>query len=844
MDLLEATHRTQRSKSGTLGLAVLVVLLIAFPLLPARAAKTGKVSGIIFTIGTDRIQTVWPGAHVSLKNLGTNREISTVSNDLGAYAFIGVAVGKYEITVTLAGFEPSVKRFTLEGGDLLLDFQLLLKQHKETITVRAETTGVNLRSSLGGTPELTQDTLKSLIWLNQDFQDALPLLPGVVRGFDGLIHIKGGRANQANMLVNTASVLDPFTGQAAIRIPAIAVSSVRVLSNPFSAEYGRFASGVVDMNTRAGTDEWKWLFEDPIPRFRWIDYQTHGVESASPHLTFSGPIIPGTLFVFQSIGYGYDTVRVPSLPNPNNVRVVETVTSYTQLDWDPKPNHQFTALLTIDPQNTKFANIDTFDPQTVTADYHQRGFFVSATHRWILADGGLVQSLFSVKRLDADVFPADAALGKMTLFPEQNSGSYFEEQDRRTRLYQWSQTLNMRPLEAAGRHLLRVGYSYARSTYRGDVTNFPVMVVRQDKTLSSRITYGSLIPSNAAKNEFALFAQDNWQIHPRVALDLGLRFDTDNLAAEGADVAPRIGFVFAPTKDNRTAIRGGFGLFFDKVPINAALFSKFPAQTITRYANDGLTVIDGPTTFAHVVATPNAKLRVPYSLGWDLQFDRQLHSNLLLRLGYEQREVYRDLYVNPYESSTAGAQLQLLNSGRQSYREFLTLIRWRASERTTLYGSYTRSQAQGELNDYNQFFGNLPYPLVRPNQFGTMSNDVPNRGLFWGVIGLPHKLDFIPILDVHTGFPFSKLDHNWNYIGHRNQAGRFPTFIGPDIKFQYPVDFTYRKHRIQFRAGLSILNVFNLANPRDVQQYTLSPNYGHFYNSIGRLWRIDGDFDF
>jgi hypothetical protein len=237
-------------------------------------------------------------------------------------------------------------------------------------------------------------------------------------------------------------------------------------------------------------------------------------------------------------------------------------------------------------------------------------------------------------------------------------------------------------------------------------------------------------------------------------------------------------------------------------------------------------------------------LHVPYSLGWDLQFDRELRPNFLLRLGYEQRDVYRELYVDPYEPSSPGAQLRLLNSGRQSYREFLALLRWRTGERTTLYASYTRSKAKGELNDYNQFFGNFPYPLIRPNQFGTTSTDAPDRVLFWGVIGLPHKLDFIPILDVHTGFPFSKLDQDWNYLGQRNQAGRFPVFVGLDTKFQYPIDFSYRKHRIQFRAGLSILNVLNYANPRDVQQYKLSPNYGRFYNSIGRLWRIDGDFDF
>jgi len=41
-----------------------------------------------------------------------------------------------------------------------------------------------------------------------------------------------------------------------------------------------------------------------------------------------------------------------------------------------------------------------------------------------------------------------------------------------------------------------------------------------------------------------------------------------------------------------------------------------------------------------------------------------------------------------------------------------------------------------------------------------------------------------------------------------------------------------------------VLNVLNYFNPRDVQQYAGSPNFGNLYNSVGRLWRIDGDFDF
>ena len=52
-----------------------------------------------------------------------------------------------------------------------------------------------------------------------------------------------------------------------------------------------------------------------------------------------------------------------------------------------------------------------------------------------------------------------------------------------------------------------------------------------------------------------------------------------------------------------------------------------------------------------------------------------------------------------------------------------------------------------------------------------------NRELFWAVIGLPHRFDFVPILNVHTGFPFPRLDQDWNFIGAENSAGRLPVLL-------------------------------------------------------------------
>jgi TonB dependent receptor/TonB-dependent Receptor Plug Domain len=813
---------------------------------PSLAAKIIRLTGTAFTLSADGTQTLWPNAGICLKNLASGIEVCTVSNDLGQYSFPAVLPGDYVLTLRLAGFEALSKTITLSPDHPAphIDLQLTPQKRVESVTVNANSNTVDLTSSSGGGTVLTTTMLKSLVRLNDDFQEALPLLPGVMRGPDGLIRIKGGNANQTSALINNASIGDPFTGLPALRLPTAAVESMRVLANPFSAEYGGFSSGVIEVNTRGGTDEWRWLFEDPIPRFRWIDGSTHGVESLTPHLAFSGPIDRGRLYIFQSLLLGYDTTRVPSLPNPNNVRVEKRINTQTQIDWDINPSHRVTAILTFDPQDTNYANIDTFDPQRVTENYRERGFFTSFADRWILSSGGFVQSLFSVKKLDYDLFPADPVPGVMMLYPEQNLGSFFESQTRHTWLYQWSQGLHLRPLESLGRHLFTFGYAFFRSTYDGSVSNVPVRVLREDHTLASEITYASPLSSSVAKNNLTFFAQDNWQINPRFLLDLGVRVDHDSLSTDSVSAAPRVGFLFAPTGDNRTAIRGGLGLFYDKIPLNIAAFPGFPEQTITQFAADGPSRLNGPVTFTHVFATKIGSLHLPFSLGATLQFDRELRRNLLFRFGYEHREGYREFFVNPVQFSATSAQLQLLNSGHQSYSEFLLTLRWKPTETATIVTSYVHSKARGELNDYNQFFGNAPYPLIRANQFGPLPSDAPNRLLFWGIIGLPRKMQFVPILDLHTGFPYSKLDENWNYIGQRNEAGRFPTYVGFDTKIQYPFDFKFRGHRIQFLGGLKVIDVFNHYNPRDVQQYSGSPNYGVFYNSVGRLWRIDGDFDF
>jgi len=110
------------------------------------------------------------------------------------------------------------------------------------------------------------------------------------------------------------------------------------------------------------------------------------------------------------------------------------------------------------------------------------------------------------------------------------------------------------------------------------------------------------------------------------------------------------------------------------------------------------------------------ELRSPRSTSWNLELDRQILAGLLLRIAYEQRNTTDDFVVSPVSSGTTGA-LELSNGGSDSYREFQVTARYQLAHHL-LNASYVHSRAFGDLNDLNQFFGNLAQPVIQPDARG------------------------------------------------------------------------------------------------------------------------------
>ena len=261
--------------------------------------------------------------------------------------------------------------------------------------------------------------------------------------------------------------------------------------------------------------------------------------------------------------------------------------------------------------------------------------------------------------------------------------------------------------------------------------------------------------------------------------------------------------------------------------LNVASFPFLPGRTVTTVGPEyGI-----PSSVEYTNTVPFG-LRNPRSVGWNVEIDRQLTSALLVRGGYQQRNTAREFILDP--NITAGA-LDLSNRGRSFYREFQLTGRYKI-RRATVNASYVRSKAFGNLNDFNQFFGNNAVAAIEPDERGRLPFDAPNRFLAWGEWNAPLKLVVLPVLDVHTGFPWSEINQSREFVGLRDSE-RLPRFTSFDLQVTRQVKLPFPHEKLKARVGFSVFNLFNQFNPRDVQSDVESPRYAALFNSVGRTFR-------
>lgn len=800
------------------------------------AAAGGTIRGKVEFKGPDGTVYPVPGATVGIRSVRRNHapadeaalNRSTDADEEGRFVFQEIPGGCFVLTATKEGLAAEGRETCLlsNGAELVVNLEMTLAEVSSSVQVSAEVENIDTTES-SPTGTVSAKTLVNAPSLSEQFDSYLPLLPGVVRGPDGRLNLQGARASQSGSLVNSTNATDPYTGVSAISIPIDVVANVKVLSNPYDAEYGKFAGAVSTVETKVSDfSRPRFIAQNFVPGIKLRGGHVMGLEKFIPRQTISVPIIRNRFAVTQSVEYRFvrSEVKHARLPVLRRDTGSESFDSLTRADFQLGTRQTASLSLSIYPRKLNYFGLDTFTPQESTPDVRQRGYMILFHDQFASRAGSLLETRFSFKTFDVDVKPnSDQAFFRGI---ETAAGGFFNRQSRDTERFEHSEVYHAQPLSALGQHLIKAGWNFARESYDGRQVFASVHLLGAANQLVQLIEFGPPTSPAVTQRQYTVFFQDKWSLRPRFTLDAGVRFDRNSTARQD-HFAPRIGFAAVLDKSNKTVLRGGVGEFYDRVNLNVASFLDLPGRTESRFSGGAVPV--SAVTYRHRLSSP---VRDPRSVGWNLQIDRHLRSRLYLRAGYQQRITSRNFLVDP-ETTPGGHFLTLSNNGLDRYRAFEVTARYLVGETGQVTASYVRSSAVGNLNDFNSLFSDTPLSTIRPDERSRLAFDAPHRFLVWAELQLPWKVTFTPLMDVHTGFPYSIVDENRDFVGPRNQAGRFPRFVSVDFQLlrRIRLPIVHKKARI----GVRVFDAFNTFNPMDIQNNIASPRFGTFTRSADRI---------
>ncbi len=245
------------------------LLFVTFALLTSGASAqitTATMSGTV----KDETGAIMPGVSVTVRNMETGRSRALVSDGTGLFNVPGLQPGSYEVKAELQGFSTEVQsgiRLAV-GQEAAVHLVLRVGRAEESVTVTASSVVVDTRtSSLSAL--VSEQTIEELPLNGRNFVQLALLQPGITsfkernsqlnngRGEQLNINGAGGRSNSylldgANMRgyfgLSVATAAETSLGVETIR-------EFRVVTNAFSADYGRVMGGVINIVTKAGTND-------------------------------------------------------------------------------------------------------------------------------------------------------------------------------------------------------------------------------------------------------------------------------------------------------------------------------------------------------------------------------------------------------------------------------------------------------------------------------------------------------------------------------------------------------------------------------------------------------------
>jgi hypothetical protein len=611
----------------------LLVCVIAFTgQVFAQQAANATLTGMI----TDPHGAFVSGASITATHKATGVKRETVSNSDGLYVLSNLAPGDYDLRVEAQGFTTKSNKsaVSLKVGQtvsLNVALEISTAQSVDIILDMAPPLIDNNDSLIHGIIDTRE--VETLPLNGRNFLELAFLIPGnsPAPNFDPTktnsitISSAGQLGRGGNVTIDGVDTNDDVVGGPIQNISQDAIQEFQIATNRFSAQMGRSASSVINVVTKAGTNDLhgsgSFFFRDsalqglPATFDRSLD-ESPPFDRQQYAFAIGGPIKRDKAWFFGSFedrnqdgvvlvgtrNLASRTITRDFAPSP-----LDDFMTTDRLDW--QPTHLDSLNFRYSFQREDGISASTLARSIGSASQRQssknKSHSFLAGYTRILSARDLNSFKFSFSDFINDTLPVTP--GPQLTFPSIQDGASFRvPQQTKQRRFQFSDTYSM----VRGNHSFNIGGEIQRVQSDLDlkvfqqgrielIEDFPDFDRNLDGrvddndllfavTLRSGVPDRSLLLPDTNNTYFAAFIQDDWRIHPQLTLNIGLRYEldtdvknvsrTDELnplilpflngerTRDKNNFAPRVGFNYS-TRDMRTSIHAGYGIYYDRVTL-------------------------------------------------------------------------------------------------------------------------------------------------------------------------------------------------------------------------------------------------------------------------------------
>jgi hypothetical protein len=814
----------------------------------AHAQETinqGTISGRVL----DAQGAAVPGARVSVRQTETNVTVESTTEADGRFRFPYLRTGPYELKASLQGFRDNTRALVLRAGSAFdIPITLEVAGIDAAVTVVADSQMLETaRSQIAGT--VPQAEVEALPMNGRNFLDLALLIPGVsptntnsTQLFAETSAVPGqgiSIASQRNLsnsfIVDGVSANDDAAGLSGITFGVDAIEEFQVVTGGGQAELGRALGGYVNVVTRSGTNAlhgtaYGFFRNDAFNGKNALTNTTLPMDQEQFGASLGGPIAPNRTFYFANVERklldqtGVTTIT-PANTDTINARLAEV--GYQGLPVAtgiyPNPVHSLNVLGKVDHQfsgadrlTVRYALYDVVSDNSrgagqLNAPSGSTGLdnsdqSLSVGNVWTISPNTLNETRAQVTSSDLKAFSTDQIGPQVTISGVATFGTFSSSPTRRENtLYQVTSNLT----HHRGAHALRAGADFIYNddtitflrTFRGSYSFSSMANFLASNYSGFAQTFGDPVMNQKNPN-FGIYAQDEWRASSRLTLNVGLRYDLQFLETIHTDtnnLSPRAGFVWAPTASSEFLVRGGAGVFFDRVPLRAvanALLSagnttdtsqlRQPQVTGILPSQQGAPVFPNilperlPSTTLVSITTMDQDLQNAYSKQANIEVERTLGGSGTLSIGYQYfrgENLLMSINQNVPTCVAAGTNngcrpvsayannSQYRSAGDSNYHGLHVTYLQRPVDWSSIRVSYALSKSMNDLGE--AFFSSPTDPSNVMKDWGRSDNDQRHRLVISASVNSPmtpgrtmwerisHGFQASTMLQYYSALPFN-----------------------------------------------------------------------------------------